>query len=99
MKKILLAGVAALLLATGTAHAVDILIVVLEKTDNGTDGLHQTQVQDCKQFLQTVRQKMKARQTVRLTIIAEPEVTGDVRHAVCIYPDGSKEEVIIGEVS
>jgi hypothetical protein len=93
MKKTLLSGVAALLLATGTAHAAetkDMLMVVL-KEDDGKKSIHYQMSSDCQKFLSTFRQQKKKGIPVRLKFLAPPEVNGEVIAAYCIHPDGSIE--------
>jgi hypothetical protein len=89
--KLLLTGIAALLLATGTADAAekDLLVVVLKEADGKTSMHHQLSP-NCMDFLATVSQKMREKQKVFLTFETPPKVTGRVLMAYCIHPDGSK---------
>jgi hypothetical protein len=75
----------------GSAAAKDMLIVMLEQTNNGTDGIHKVMVEKCEQFLKDYQRITKVGKIVSLTIKGEPEVTGSVVHAFCIYPDGTTE--------
>jgi len=94
MKKLLLTTLAALLLATGTAHAAevkkDLLMVVLKEDGDGT-SLHQQLTSDCQQFLNAFRQLKKNGIAGRLRFLSPPVVNGEVLKAYCIHPDGSIE--------
>ena len=91
-----LTGIAALFLATGTAHADEVnkdLLMVLLKEDavyGGGTSLHYQPSQDCQKFLNSFRQLRKKGIAVRLKFF-DPEVNGEVLKAYCIHPDGSIE--------
>jgi len=93
MNKLLLAGIAALLLTTGTEHAAevkqDILLVVL-KEDNGKTSAHYQTSSDCQKFLSDFRRLRKQGIAVRLKF-SFPDANGEVLKAYCIHPDGSIE--------
>src|SRR5262249_40232992 len=69
MKKLLLAGIAALFLATGTAQAAEVkkdVLMVLLKEDSGETSLHYQTSPDCQKFLNSFRQLRKKGIAVRL---------------------------------
>jgi len=88
----LIAGIAALFLATGT-HADEVkkdVLTVLLKEDNGRTSLHYQPSPNCREFLNDFRHLSKKGITVRLKFY-NPEVNGEVLKAYCIHPDGSIE--------
>jgi len=93
MKKLLLTTIAALLLATGTAHATEILIAAMyeSETDEIRDvSLHQTNLKNgvCVGLVNRFTEQAKNGLPITLTLPA-PTFTGIVLAAFCIMPDGS----------
>jgi len=89
MKKVLLTGVAALFLATGTAHAAEILIVAMVD-DHGLTSGHQISLKNtfCVTIVNRFTEQAKNWLPVTLTL-PEPDFTGRVLEAYCVMPDGS----------
>jgi len=101
MKKLLLAGVAALsvLCAAPGAHATETLLAVM-RANNGKLELHQANLKDgfCTQLLANFEEQAKNDQPIWLTLPA-PDFTGMVIEAHCVMPDGSKRSFKAGKPS
>jgi hypothetical protein len=89
MKKLLLASIAALFLATGTAHAAEVLITVMQD-EAGRHSIHQVSLKDgyCVELVTRFNKQAKNGLPVTLTL-PEPDFTGVVIEAHCVMPDGS----------
>jgi hypothetical protein len=89
MKRLLLVTVAALFLATGTAHATEILIAAMVD-DHGLKTLHQINLKDnfCVGLVNRFAEQSKNGLPVTLTL-PEPDFTGRVLEAYCVMPNGS----------
>jgi hypothetical protein len=89
VKKALLTGVAALLLATGAAHAAEILITLMHD-EAGRRSIHQVSLNDgyCVELVTRFGKQAKNGLPVTLTL-PEPDFTGVVIEAYCVMPDGS----------
>src|SRR5215510_10574110 len=90
MKKLLLAGVAALsVLGASAAHATEILIAAM--VDNhGLQSIHKVSLKDT--FCVTLVSRFTEQSTNGLPVtltLPEPDFTGRVLEAACIMPDGS----------
>jgi hypothetical protein len=90
MRKMLLAGVAALsVLSASAAHAAEILIAAMIDNHGKTSG-HQVTLKDtfCVILVNRFIEQAKNGQPVLLTL-PEPDFTGRVLEAYCVMPDGS----------
>jgi hypothetical protein len=89
MKRLFLTGVAALFLATGTAHASEILIALMVD-DHGLRTVHQVSLKNsfCVTLVNRFVEQSKNGSPVTLTL-PEPDFTGRVLEASCVMPDGS----------
>jgi hypothetical protein len=85
----LLAGIAALLLATGTAHAGETLLAVM-LDDAGRRSGHQVYLKDgfCVELVTRFGKQAKNGLPVTLTLPL-PDFTGIVIEAYCVMQDGS----------
>jgi len=89
MKKALLACIAVLFLATGTAHAAETLITVMYD-EAGKNSIHKINLKDgyCVELVTKFTEQAKNGLPVTLTLPA-PTFTGTVIDAYCVMPDGS----------
>lgn len=90
MRKMLLAGVAALsVLCASAASAKDVLLAILQIKDGKTEAHYQLVQGDCALIITKFREQAQRGLSITLTFEASPKVTGKVLEAVCILPDGS----------
>jgi len=90
MKKLLLAGIAALsMLYASAASARDLLLAVIQGKDGKPEAHYQLIQGDCALLMVKFREQAQWGLSIVLTFEAPPKITGKVLEAACILPDGS----------
>jgi hypothetical protein len=88
MKKTLLLATALVALAT-SAHAKDLMVVIMKEDKTGQVQMHHQPSNDCMTFLREFEQRHAKGEKVKLKFEAPPVVNGEVIEVNCIHEDGS----------